>query len=156
MATEQKVVILERGYSQENAITKRKKTTVSFYVDPAITPANSTVLFNAIGGVALGTLKESYLTTRVDRDVGSDIPPTNQFAQREIRWRVSYQDNTNGEIEYREIGTADLTLLTGNGNTLDITTDPSPGKTLKTAIEAHCKSSNGNAITVTGIVYLDN
>lgn len=59
----------------------------------------------AIDNLTLGTLhKEAWIG---DSTVLSQVPPTNEFAQRELKWLVRYRGNTSQKIFTLTIPTAD-------------------------------------------------
>lgn len=61
----------------------------------------------AIDNITLGTLQqESWVG---DRTVLSNETPTNNFAQRELKWRVVYKGNTSQKLFQIEVPTADPT-----------------------------------------------
>ncbi len=72
--------------------------------------------------------------------------PSDQFAQRELKWAVTLTDAVLGSTSVIEIGGADLDLLTAGTEFLDITAGV--GLALVTAIEAYHLSPAGNAVTV--------
>jgi len=117
-------------------------------------------LVSAIEGVNLGTLNQSQLTAFVAR--GSNVPPTNSAAQREIKWLVSYQDNqqyldppTNvvvnngfGKLFSIEIPCADPSLVRPNTDIADLLL---PAWTaFIAAFEAFALSPYGGSVKVVG------
>lgn len=87
----------------------------------------------------------------VDDPVGS--AETDEDAQRESKWRVSYDDDVNplGKGSF-EIPMADLSLLIAGSGDMDVS--GGAGAALVTAIEAGVISRLGNAITITSIVHV--
>lgn len=62
---------------------------------------------NAIDAITLGTIhKEMWVG---DSTVLSQTPPTNNFAQRELKWLVRYRGNTSQKIYTLTLPTADPT-----------------------------------------------
>lgn len=61
----------------------------------------------ATEGITLGTMKQEQWVG--DLTLLSNTPPTNVFAQRELKWLVRYQGNTTSKIFTMEIPTADPT-----------------------------------------------
>ena len=80
--------------------------------------------------------------------------PANGFAQREIKWLVSYTDNVNpvGDGSF-EIPGADLSLLLAGSDEMN-TGAGTPGEELVNQLELTRKSRLGNAITVSKIIHV--
>lgn len=91
----------------------REKSTVSLYNGDitAVSIAGFLTQFGAlrtaIEGITLGVVQQEQWIG--DRTVLSNTPPTNPFAQREMKWLVTYTGDTSGKIFTLEIPTADLT-----------------------------------------------
>ena len=86
-----------------------------------------------------------------------DIPaeqdqPASPYAQREAKWLVKMVDDITGDAGSMEIGGPDLTLLSSDGETADLT-DPLV-IALVAAIEAGVRSKVGNTVTVSTIVHV--
>lgn len=64
-------------------------------------------LRTALEGITLGVVHQEAWVG--DRTLLSNTPPTNPFAQRELKWRVVYTGNTSGKLFSIEIPTADPT-----------------------------------------------
>lgn len=111
--------------------------------------ANLAILRAAVAGISGATL-QSERFTQID-DTMSMVPPTNQYYQRETKWLVRYQDNVTMDVYRTEIPCANLSLLGGHSEFLDITTALSPGLVFKNAFEAQVVSEDGNPITVLDI-----
>jgi len=122
----------------------------SVIVDPAISGANATAVWNAISAMALGTPGNSYLASRDLNDTGSTSLPSDKFAQRTTKFRVEFTDDVNGEPGYFTIPTADLSLLAVNSHYVDLS--GTEAAALVTALETYAKSRDGNAITVAYIL----
>lgn len=94
-----------------DASGEKSNTTV---YNGAITPASLAgfltefgQLRDAIDAITLGTIhKEAWVG---DSTVLSQTLPTNQFAQRELKWLVRYRGNTSNKIFTLTIPTADPT-----------------------------------------------
>jgi len=108
-------------YSQENT---------SFgFVSSALTAGNIAGQTTALG--ALATATEALIIGHLSKQQVAQVlvddysVPTNPFAQRELKWLVSYQSLTSGKLWSLEIGTPDL----GNDNIIpgtdsaDLTSD---------------------------------
>lgn len=104
----------------------------------------------AVAGVSTlayeGTMYPAYVSPR------EEVAPAFEYAQRETKWLVRYQDNVNGRVESFEIGGADLTLLSPNTKTLDTTTPE--GTALVDAVNTHVRSIAGNAVTFISAVHV--
>jgi len=106
-------------------------------------------LQSAIRGVSLiafdGAEYPAFFTPR------EETLPTDEYAQREIKWRVKYVDSVNNRIGEFEIGGAKLTggIKVVGSDFMDLTS--TEGAALVTAIETHGRSRDGNAITVQSV-----
>lgn len=103
----------------------------------------------AIAGISGATLKAERFA-QFENEL-SNVPPTNQYYQRETKWLVKYQDNVTLDIYRTEIPCANLSLLANHSEFLDITTALSPGLLFKTEFEADVVSEEGNPITVLSV-----
>ena len=85
--------------------------------------------------------------------ISNEPRPTDQFAQRETKWRVDYTDTVSGKPYWFTIGTADLSLLsaTDRGKADPLNADV---QAFVTAAEAYVLSPEGNAINVEQIVHV--
>lgn len=127
-----------------------EKTTSGFY-GTTFTSANfdsqvglQDALISAIDGITLGTLNQ-YTRQAAIVD-GSSTPPANQFAQREVKWRVVYADDVTGKEGEVEIGTADLALLVPGTELMDVSAGA--GLAFVTAFENYQKGpETGNDVT---------
>ena len=121
-------------------------------LDPAtvLTIGAEVAVFRAaVAGISGGTLKAERFTQFSNQL--SNVPPTNQFYQRETKWLVRYQDNTTLDIYRSEVPCANLSLLSNNSKFLDITTALSPGAVFKAEFENFVLSEEGNAVTVLSV-----
>lgn len=123
-----------------------------FPVDNAAADADLTDLYNAIDAVVIGTLGDGVLTTEEVKDAGSTALPTNQNAQRELKWLCKFTDDVTNSQYQREIPCPDLTQLSGNVDTLDLTAGV--GATLKAEWEAVVESPVGNATTLNSVALV--
>jgi len=120
-------------------------------------------LKTAVGGLTLG---EQRKTTISEQFSESSAAVTNQNAQRERKWLVSYRDVTQffdvantisnvgfGNVYQVEVPTADLSLLTGNSDILPLT--QTQAAAFVTAFEAVQNSpTGGNEIEVIEIRHV--
>jgi len=76
--------------------------------------------------------------------------PADPYAQRELKWRVSYSDNVNARIGEFEIGGPELTgIIVAGTDFMNLAS--TEGAALVTALEANCRSRDGNAINITEV-----
>jgi hypothetical protein len=123
---------------------------VSVYVDPAITTGNATVVYEAIEAMQLGTMGDSYLVEETQNDTGAQTLPVSPNAQRTTKYQVHFTDDVSGKPGFFSIPCADLSLLAVNSFYVDL--EGEEAAALVTALEAHGKSRDGNAITVSYII----
>lgn len=121
-------------------------------------------LRTAIEGITLGVTRQEALKVFDTRL--SNSKPSDKEAQRETKWLVVYEDNlpffddpVNAipnagylKIFTMEIGTADLSLLNTDSNTMNITSGA--GATFKTAFEAIARSPYGGTVTVRQVQHV--
>lgn len=126
-----------------------EKSTSGVYVADAITNENAGTLGNAIAGVSIGTRGELAILRRTVVNAGSVTPPTNKFAQRELKFLCRYTDNVNGKEYSFTIPCADADLVVGNTDMIDLASGD--GLALKTAFDTHALSELGNAVTLNSV-----
>ena len=115
-------------------------------------PNDGDTLVSYIDALTLATIGKSEKIDRAPHASGSKVRPVNPEAQKEKRWRVSYTDNVNGKQYSFEIPGADLSLLSGNTEFVDLTAGA--GLNLKTFLDANGRSELDNAITVNAIKFV--
>lgn len=107
-------------------------------------------LQTAVDAVSYGTFSGKTIQAL---DVATGVKATDEDAQRESKWRVTFTDATdpigNGSFE---IGMADLTLLVAGSGLMNVASGD--GAALVTAIENAVVSRLGNAITVDQIAHV--
>lgn len=123
--------------------------TAGVYVDDAIQNADANTLAGAIDGVSIGTKEKTIKTLSSVIDNGSQVPPANKFAQREMRFLCRYTDATTGKRYSFSIPCADANLCVGNTDMIDLSAGA--GLALKTAFEAYAVSELGNAVTLNSV-----
>jgi len=134
-----------KDFSDENS-------TVKIY-NGAVTAVSIAGFLTAFGGmrdavddITLGTMhKEQWVG---DNTVISQIPPTNVFAQRELKWLVTYQGDTTNNIHTLTIPTADPTGRLVPGTDLADLTDTEMAAFV-TAFEAFARTEDSDLETVT-------
>lgn len=126
-----------------------EKSTVGVYVADAITDVNALALNAAIAGVSLGTNQDAAVLFRNEFFTGVATPPTNHFAQRELKFFCRYIDNVNSKEYSFTIPCADAALTVGNTDMIDLAAGA--GLALKSAFDTHCLSELGNAVTLNSV-----
>lgn len=110
-------------------ITDYSQETSSFGVNSAVLTAGNIVaqtsaaeaLSTAVDGLTIGRLTKQTITQNVVEDAGV---PTNPYAQRELKWLVTYQAVVSGKKFQIEIAAPDLTDNTvPNSDVADLTSD---------------------------------
>jgi len=131
--------------NEKSTVTLNSVATTSANYDAQLT-AYST-LRTAINGIVLGE-PNKYQYVAVDFTVGNE-PASDPFAQREMKWLVSYVGDSSGKLYQLERPTADL----GNGNLIpssDLADLTSTGMAaFVTAFEAFARAPDNLAETVT-------
>lgn len=107
-------------------------------------------LLAAIQAIVLGELNKERIV--LSDTLSSSSPAASPLAQRENKWLVTYTDTTTHRIFKSEIPTADLSLLSGNSEALDLSAGV--GLTFKQKFEAVVKSIEGNAVQVISVKYV--
>lgn len=99
----------------------------------------------AVDAVTLGNpIKETIVAEENQTGSGN---AGSAFAQRELKWLVTYKDNTTNDIYTAEIPCPDLALLVPGTDLMDVSSG-SDGETFVTQWQTLVKSRNGNAVTV--------
>lgn len=83
----------------------------------------------------------------------SSAAAASALAQREVKWLVSFTDDTNGKKGTLEIPCADLTLLPAGGSELLDLTD-TEAAAFVSAFESYARSADGNTVTVDQIAFV--
>jgi len=137
----------------DNTTQPKQETTTSEFAVTTITAGNLVAqtalhddLIDAIDDIIIGV--EAKRTLISARQVLSGLPASDPLAQKENKWLVRYHGSTAFRKYVVSIGTADLTLLAGGSEFLDITTVASPGLAFKTAFEAVVRDPNDVAESV--------
>lgn len=107
-------------------------------------------LLAAIQAIVIGELNKERIV--LSDTLSSSAPATSPLAQRENKWLVTYTDTTTHRLFKSEIPTADLSLLSGNQEALDLSAGV--GLTFKQKFEAVVKSIEGNAVQVVSVKYV--
>lgn len=135
--------------------------------DLADTSGELRALRDAINAITLGRWIKNQINS-IDFEIAT--PADDKNAQRENKWLVTYMDNESsfgtppipnpgyGRKFTMEIPCADLSVLPDGGGPaarfLDIETDPSPGRTLKLAIEDLVLAASGGNVLVLSIEHV--
>ena len=97
----------------------------------------------AINDISTGSLQRIKYGNQV---ISNQVPPTDKWSQRELKWRVDFVDDVNGEPGWFTIGTADASILNpANKKVMDITN--AAVIAFITAMEAYVLSKDGNAVS---------
>lgn len=125
-----------------------------------MTPANAAATVTALGnfntalaGIVIGNFGKKQLV--YERDILGTTPAASPLAQRENKWLFRYHDNTVPSHKMTvSFGTADLTILTGNSEFIDLTTGA--GAAIKTAFEALAVSTldASHAVTLDTVQFV--
>lgn len=103
-------------------------------------------LRTAIEGITLGVVQQEAWVG--DRTVISNTPPPNEFAQRELKWMVTYTGDTSNKVFQVTVPTADATGNLVPGTDLaDLTTTAMAA--FVTAFEAIARTPDSDLETVT-------
>lgn len=93
--------------------------------------------------IILGASLKAVKTEDSVIDVGSQVPPADELANRGSKWLVRAQDSTTGKIFNHELGTGDFSQLPSpTSDFLDLTAGV--GLALKNAFDAIYESPEGN------------
>lgn len=130
-----------------------KKTSMQMNVDDAILEATVDALANALDGILLGSAVSADVTTTVNMQAGSQVPPAEFFANRGNKWLIRIESIAGadiGKIYTHEMGTADLNQLPATSSDfLDLTAGV--GLAFKNALEAAWESPIGSAGTLLSV-----
>lgn len=132
--------------------------TAAFYMT-TLTSANYlaqqtliTALYSAIDAVTLGTpVRWEHGNMYTD---ANPVTPSNDAAQRELKWAVRYHDNVTGRKHNYEIPTADTAQLDPNDRAHAHIGDAGVVDAFISAFEDLVISPNGNAVTVEEITLV--
>lgn len=133
--------------SEGSSVTVRTADLTAANFDATITALNG--LRDAIEAVTLAALtKEAILA--VETETGAPLPAS-QYAQRESKWLVKFQQD-DGEFGSFEIPAADLTLLNGHTELMDVSAGA--GLALVTSIEGNVYGRDGALVDVVEIQHV--
>jgi len=105
-------------------------------------------LQSAVDNLSIATLRTT--SRAITPDVPNNVVPTNPYAQRELKWLVSYTGDTSGKEFQIEIPAADLTdNLVAGTDLADLTS--TDWAAFITAFEAFARSPDDDTETVTVI-----
>lgn len=117
-----------------------------------ISVANAQTLIASINALSIGNFGEQLIKTEELVAAGTATHPASLLAQKEIRYRVSYQDNTTLKLYSFTVPCADLLLLPAGSEYLDLSAGA--GLALKTDFELYGRSELGNNVTLTQIHFV--
>lgn len=137
----------------DNTSVPKQENATSEVAVATITAANMVAqvalhddLIDAIDALVIGQLAKRTLIAA--RTLLSGLPASDPLAQKENRWLVRYHGSTNFRKYVVTIPTADLSLLAGGSEYLDITTPATPGKAFADAFAAVVRDPNDVAESV--------
>lgn len=111
-------------------------------------------LESAIDGISkLNRVRTDFV---IDVDETAGTKPSDQAAQVNIEWKVTYVDDVTGAVETMRIGGADLTIagiLQPSSNVANLANTEMAA--FVTAFEAVVLSDAGNAVTVQSVAFLE-
>lgn len=104
-------------------------------------------LTSAIQGIVIGTVAErKFLASVANPESGL---PASQYAQREMKWLVTYTDDVTGTVQQCEIACPDLTLLVAGSDLMNLA--GAPGLAFVAAFEDFARSAVGNTVAVVSV-----
>lgn len=107
-------------------------------------------LGSAINDMVLGTLQKINYGNVVDNGAA---PPSDPFAQREMKWLIRYVDDVTGKRYQCELGTANLARLDPNNRDRAYIGDGAEVDAFVAAFEAYVVAPDtGNAVSIESIV----
>ena len=127
-------------------------STMRIPVAAAISTANATALIDAAMALSIGGLGTSTLVVDTLLDAGDDTRPTDNAAQKENRFKVSFTDNVTGKKYFFTIPCADLSLIAAGTESVPLA--DTEAAALVTAFETNGRTELGNALTVTSIKFV--
>lgn len=133
--------------SEGSSVSVRTIDLTAANFDANITALNG--LKDAVEAVTLAALQKQAIVA-VETEV-SDPLPASQYAQRESKWLVKYQQ-ADGQFGSFEIPAADLTLLVSHSELMNVSAGA--GQTLVTAINGNVYGRDGALVTVVEIQHV--
>ena len=100
----------------------RETSSFTVPINPAAVPSagDLTALYDAQANMTIGTQDDGILSVKNVNDSGSVATPANEYAQREMKYIVSFASNNTGEQYSRELPCPDLTLMAPGTDLLDL------------------------------------
>lgn len=129
-----------------------EKSTAGVYVADAITEAHALALNAAIAGVSIGTNEAAAILVRNEIFTGVSTPPSNHWAQRELKFLCRYTDTVNGKQYSFSIPCADAALTVGNTDMIDLSV--TNGLALKTNFDLYALSELGNPVVLDSVMLI--
>lgn len=106
----------------------------------------------AINDMVLGSLQKIAYGNDV---ISGSPPPSNAFAQREIKWLITFSDDVTGKSYRCELGTADLDNLDPNNRDSAYIGDAGVVDAFIAAFEAYVTAPDtDNAVSVDSIIMV--
>jgi hypothetical protein len=130
-----------------SSVTVRTIDLTAANFDATITALNG--LRDAVEGVTLASLTKQSIQA-IETETGTGLPAS-QYAQRESKWLVKFQQD-DGQFGSFEIPAADLTLLNGHTELMDVS--GGAGQALVTSIQGNVYGRDGELVTVLEIQHV--
>lgn len=124
-------------------------STAGVYVGDAITDPNALLLNAAIAGMSIGTNQRASVVVNRPVFSGASTPPSNKWAQRELKFLCRYTDTVTNKDYSFTIPCADADLVVGNTDMVDLSAGA--GLTLKSRFDTHAVSELGNPVTLNSV-----
>lgn len=124
-------------------------STVGVYVADDITDANALLLNAGISGMSIGTNQRAAVVLNHPVFTGSSAPPSNKWAQRELKFLCRYTDTVTNKDYSFTIPCADAELTVGNTDMVDLAAGA--GLTLKSRFDTHAISELGNPVVLNSV-----
>lgn len=121
-------------------------------VADGISIANAQALIGAVNAASIGTFGRQDIVTRELVAAGTAVRPTDPAAQKENRFKVTYQDTSTLKYYSFTIPCADLSLLPAGSEFLDLTAGVGLG--IVTNYETYGESELGNPVAVISIQFV--
>lgn len=104
-------------------------------------------LSTQISAISIGVVAErKFVASVAQPETGT---PASQYAQRELKWLVTYVDTITSGLQQVEVACPDLTLLIAGSDLMN--TGAGAGAAFKTAFDNYVLSQDGNPVSVTTV-----
>lgn len=117
-----------------------------------ISVVNAQTLIASINALSIGNFGQQVIKTEELVAAGTAEHPATPLAQKEIRYRVKFQDTETLKFYSYTVPCADLTLLPAGSEYIDLTAGV--GLALKTDFELYGRSELGNTVVLIEIHFI--